>query len=670
MADVITVQNDNAATEVPKLAKPGKDELELELNVPTPRAEPETKPAEDTKTVISLEEREEENITRSYVNKHGYVKSEEERIRKLETTYKILGPKEGISVTLFEEKVGIVTQLIKARNNAKNAIGKEAKLPESCERLDIMAFSDLAELIDHKKPIVNKTTNQFYNVNETFNSKPADLKRPQSVFELQHLIKEANSKKQRVRVVGAAHSWTPVFPEDGSVMVSLDNLKGIVHDVSGPQSEWTSTIGVGIKVRDVDDYLKQNDLCIPTNVVMNHVTFGGLITMGCHGTGWKLRTISDLCISMKLVDAHGELREFSLAKDGPRIWSALIVNLGLFGIVVEYTIRVVPSFNVIVRDYKRLSREFFGYGAEQELSNLVQTHHSTQIFWMPFNDKIWLKTFKETENPVNVPRVKYVRDTISNWFSMNFGVEFVDNATRAAPLTEEFMRLTMASFPDDYERVEKIYHAIHWEKFLDAIKINCMEFVFPIRADHLEDWAKVGECVRFVQRRTAELAQRKLYPFNLSLEMRFITNSDGLLSPAHGHEHTCFMEIVSTDDAVYWKEFSAEVALEWIRIFPTARPHWAKHCQHVPGIVDHIRDVYGENLQEFVKIRKELNVDPNNIFYTQWLGNIFEPSKFSPYVNPADSVKTNGGYFAMEPTTEEQRKMDPVKDQDGCCTVM
>lgn len=76
-----------------------------------------------------------------------------------------------------------------------------------------------------------------------------------------------------------------------------------------------------------------------------------------------------------------------------------------------------------------------------------------------------------------------------------------------------------------------------------------------------------------------------------------------------------------------WEEFSKDVANEWMKI-PGARPHWAKYCQHIPNIEEYIRKTYGNKIDEFLNIRKELNVDPKDIFYTNWLANIFEPERY------------------------------------------
>lgn len=632
---------------------------------------------EDKKTIRELEEKDDDTPKTPdiYKKKNGNIITWAHKIKHVAKKYHVVGPQQQITVKTIEDALqgNIKDKLTKSEfesfQEAQKKL-KEEKLKhkeepsthhEQDNYLDAISFNQLAKMLPINKNLVPE--NEFHNLNETFSSNPKYIIEPKNLKELQDIIIDCNKNNRRAKVVGAAHSWTPVFPEDGSTMITLDKFRGISHDVSSDsKDEWTCTFGVGEKVKDVDKYLSQVGLCVNTSIVMNHVGYGGLISMGCHGTGWKLKTISDLCVGMKLVDGHGNLRTFTKKDNRGVVWDALLTNLGVFGVVYEYTISVFKDFNVLVRDYKMPSRSIFGEGAEGELRKIVLDCHSSQFFWMPFNDKIWAKTFKETDRPVNKPQIKYVMETFTNWVDMNFGVKSVDVLAKAAPITPEFMKAAFATFPNDYERVETITNAIHWEKFLDAIQIMCMEFAFPVRPDVLDDWNNVCKSVRYVQRRIYELEKEGKFPLNLALEMRFVSGSEGLLSTANGNEHTCFLEIVTSESTPYWKEFSAEVGLEWMKI-PGARPHWAKMCHHIPGIEDHIRKEFGSRIDTFLQVKKDLDVDPKDIFYTQWLANILEPNRYPPYVSvTGDNTRTG--------MSKPSNPKDSQPKQGGCCNIV
>eukprot|EP01119_Soliformovum_irregulare_P005359 TRINITY_DN17127_c0_g1_i1.p1 TRINITY_DN17127_c0_g1~~TRINITY_DN17127_c0_g1_i1.p1 ORF type:complete len:613 (-),score=149.19 TRINITY_DN17127_c0_g1_i1:46-1884(-) len=558
----------------------------------------------------------------------------------LGTKYHIAGPRD-VKISHIEDVLGPLHEKLGSQqlDHLKGRLGlKDREHIRPDHTLDTMSFIQLGNLMQEKKDLV--VQEEFENINSTFKSCPAKIVTPRDKHELQATIKQAYAQRQRVRVVGAGHSWNPVFPEDDSVMIKMENFTGITKDFS-MAGEWTATFGVGMKIKEVDRFLAGVGACITTNVVMNHVGFGGLIGMGCHGTGWNEKTVSDLCVGMKLVDGKGNLREFSKKGDGDRVWNALLVNLGLFGVVYEYTVRVRPMLHVLARDAKHESKEYFGEGGEENLRRLVQKCHSTQFLWIPFTTQVFVKTFEVTDRPVNVTRRKILFDTFTNWVSMHFGSKALDDIPDIAKLTPLFLKSGFATLPKNYERIEPLPNAIHWEQFLDALAIHCMEFALPINENDPQDFIKIGECVRFVQRRVAEEAAKGKYPMNLSLEMRFTSASDALISPAQGKDHVCYIEIVTTVDTSEWKPFSIEVAEAWLKIFPDAKPHWAKECFHIPGIEKLIQKQYGPKLIEFLDIRKELDVDPQDMFYTEWLGSIFDPNHYAQFVANRNSSENN-----------------------------
>ena len=106
--------------------------------------------------------------------------------------------------------------------------------------------------------------------------------------------------------------------------------------------------------------------------------------------------------------------------------------------------------------------------------------------------------------------------------------------------------------------------------------------------------------------------------------MRPIRSSQVLLSPAFGRddEHHCYFELISFTGTPGCAAFFDDVAQAWMDIPElNARPHWAKYFYEIPGIIPHIRKVWGENLTTFARIRDEL--DPDRVFLNSALERIF-----------------------------------------------
>ena len=57
------------------------------------------------------------------------------------------------------------------------------------------------------------------------------------------------------------------------------------------------------------------------------------------------------------------------------------------------------------------------------------------------------------------------------------------------------------------------------------------------------------------------------------------------------------------------------------------RPHWAKRHDNIPGIIDHIQQVYGSLLTEFTQQKEMAQVDPCDMFMNSYLLAVFGRSK-------------------------------------------
>jgi len=320
---------------------------------------------------------------------------------------------------------------------------------------------------------------------------------------------------------------------------------------------------------------------------------------------------------MRIVDYKGELRTFSVKKDGPKVMRAIGLNLGLFGVVYDMKLRVLKTFNVHVVNSKPPMKEIFADNGKK-LKKMVHTFYGVECFCFPFVwDKMWLKTFEKTTKPVNVPPSRLCIMSMENWLQLHFGKAAMSVLPKFAKLTPLFNKTGFLALPEN-DYVQLLGDAIHYQKHLDDLVVGDMEFCFDIKDD---DFSPIVQAWYIVIDRVKEHQKKGNYPLNIALEMRFIKNSEALLSPAVGNTLSCYMEILSGIHTPGFEAFEHEIALEWMKI-PGSRPHWAKYHQDIPGIAEFIRKSYGDNIQKFLEIRKELDVDPKDMFYNDWLKKI------------------------------------------------
>ena len=108
------------------------------------------------------------------------------------------------------------------------------------------------------------------------------------------------------------------------------------------------------------------------------------------GVGKDQTAMSDWISSLKIVDHEGRLHSYP--EDLPNhdhitkeeFMRALQVNMGLFGVVVEITMRVKPMTSARVKtSYPTIGSLL--YGTKPELKALIEKHWSLQFMWFPFS---------------------------------------------------------------------------------------------------------------------------------------------------------------------------------------------------------------------------------------------------------------------------------------------
>lgn len=111
------------------------------------------------------------------------------------------------------------------------------------------------------------------------------------------------------------------------------------------------------------------------------------------GTGRDQPIMSDWITSIKLVGPGGVVRTFPKDFDDVKLPSgvtiedamnALRVNLGVFGVVVEITLKVQPMESSKVCHFYPQIGELF-YGPNPTIKRIVKEHWSVQMLWFPFN---------------------------------------------------------------------------------------------------------------------------------------------------------------------------------------------------------------------------------------------------------------------------------------------
>jgi len=442
---------------------------------------------------------------------------------------------------------------------------------------------------------------------------PADIQTPQTLEALVEVIVAARSQGRRVRVVGSGHSWSPLVPTDG-VLIRTSGFATLCLD----DSRTVLSVGPAVTVDQLAQFLIDNEVCVPSSVGigLGEATMGGVFSTGCHGSGIATPSVSDWIVGVDLVDSDGVARTFSLDADGAEVMNALRLSLGMLGVVTLYRIAVQPMFNVHVVEWKAPVTDTMA-----GLRDLVMGNDYAEVSWMPFNDGIWVQKANRTDRPVTRngfnPPPNAFRDKL---YAVGSALA-LDALENNPSMTPDILR-TSFHMLDSRDYVSSITHYVHcadYGFFLQSYRLIDIEAVFEVD----ENFDAVRLAFDIGVQKVAEWAARGHYPLNVTLGFRFIKNSEALLSSCHGNTITCMVEVFSYHNTPLFEEFSKELLTAWLDALPRARTHWAKAFQYLPDPPGQLRKAFGAQLDRFLDVRKEMGVDPDNLFLNDTLEALF-----------------------------------------------
>jgi FAD/FMN-containing dehydrogenase len=224
-------------------------------------------------------------------------------------------------------------------------------------------------------------TQTWCNWSRSVRCTPQRCERPQSEAQLAALLRGATSAGLDVRVAGRGHSHTPLVATDG-LLLELDALAGIeAADVPAREA----TLRGGTKLAEIGAPLRELGLAMENLGDVDVQALAGAIATGTHGTGSRLRSLSNQVVGLRLYTASGDPLECSQASD-PRVFAAARVALGAFGVIAAVRLRLLPAYRL----HERIWREDVE-PALDSLAERIASNRHFEFFWLPQIDRLELK---------------------------------------------------------------------------------------------------------------------------------------------------------------------------------------------------------------------------------------------------------------------------------------
>ncbi|KAG0302417.1 D-arabinono-1,4-lactone oxidase, partial [Dissophora globulifera] len=396
---------------------------------------------------------------------------------------------------------------------------------------------------------VSFSTDSATNWSKSLSWQPEATFYPRTLEDLQVIVREAKKQNKTVRCSGTGHSWCSTSVTQ-DFLVSVNSMNKIHKpQQSTEDGQWTVKIEMGVTIEELDVFLRQNDtpLALATNVLIDDVRYGGVLTMGCHGPMFNFRTLSDLITELTIVNANGDLVTYSENGD-PAAFSAACLNLGLLGIIYTATMRVEPmTTRLLMKDLNPTLESVFGSadgGIGLSLKKLaLENVDGFQLFHWPFkqfkepeqNDRVWVKTWKRTNEALSKKEVD----------------------PKSVPEVDHPLFKTFAVG----EQVLDTPDALHYEMGGGGSTATIVGVA--IKVD--EDFKNIAEA--FTELNWAfstSSPERRL----TILEMRFVKASNKLMSPMYDEDSNaiyCMMSLYAISGTPGFKEYSKGIAENWIK---------------------------------------------------------------------------------------------------------
>ncbi len=202
--------------------------------------------------------------------------------------------------------------------------------------------------------------------------------RPTSAEEVAALVRTHPS----ALALGSAHSFSNVAVTPG-LHIDTRGLPADIH-VDG----MTATVGAGTTYADLGRELHARGVALAAMASLPHITVGGAIATGTHGSGDAIGTLSSAVTGLEMVTADGATRWVRRGVDPD--FPGWVVALGALGIVTRVELEVEPTYDVAQSVFVGLDLDV----VEDDFDAVFGAATSVSVFtrWRPEPDaQLWLK---------------------------------------------------------------------------------------------------------------------------------------------------------------------------------------------------------------------------------------------------------------------------------------
>jgi xylitol oxidase len=207
---------------------------------------------------------------------------------------------------------------------------------------------------------------------------------PGSLAELQELVRT----HPKIRARGSAHSFNEIA-NTSSYSINLLKMPKVIEVNSDSKSV---KVSAGLTYGELAPELHKQGWALNNLASLPHISIAGSVSTGTHGSGIKNQNLANQVHSLDIVTAEGELRHIDRANPA---FNALVVGLGLGGIVYQYELKIEPTFEVRQVIYPDIPLDVLQRSFDQIMGSAYSVSYFTD--WSSAKvGNLWCK-FRESE---------------------------------------------------------------------------------------------------------------------------------------------------------------------------------------------------------------------------------------------------------------------------------
>jgi FAD/FMN-containing dehydrogenase len=156
--------------------------------------------------------------------------------------------------------------------------------------------------------------------------------------QLRELVKRARTEHLRIAIAGARHSMGghTIYPD--GIIVDMLPFRAMKIDAA----KRILRVGAGARWSEVIPYLDAQGFSVSVMQASNDFSVGGSISVNCHGWQHDHEPIASTVESFRLMLADGSIVRCS-RQEQKELFSLALGGYGLFGIILDVDLRVVPN---------------------------------------------------------------------------------------------------------------------------------------------------------------------------------------------------------------------------------------------------------------------------------------------------------------------------------------